>query len=324
MQPTIRVSAVVMRDENGRVLNVRKRGTHALMLPGGKNEPGEDPRDTAIREFAEELGVQLDGLKLRSLGEYTTAAANEPGHTLVAAVFEHPFVPAAEPQAEIEHLEWVDPAVSRTDMAPLNTEHVFPALRAPGRKPARLTVFTGSATGASPAYAEAAVELAAECARAGIGIVYGGGNVGLMGIAANAAQGAGGEVIGVIPQGLVDSEIAHPHLTRLEVVGDMHARKHRMASLSDASVALPGGLGTLEELFEAWTWVTLGFQTKPVALYDVDGYWQPLLDMLDRMVERRFLAEEYRSSLIVADNPAELLAQLSAWQPPSKKWAREK
>ena len=122
-----------MRDPHGRVLNVRKRGTTSLMLPGGKHEPGEDPRDTAVREFTEELGIALDVTLLRSLGVFETAAANEPGHLLVAAVFEHPFVPAAAsaaPQAEIEYLEWVDPALAREDMAPLNTEHVFPALLA--------------------------------------------------------------------------------------------------------------------------------------------------------------------------------------------------
>ena len=122
-----------MRDTHGRVLNVRKRGTTSLMLPGGKHEPGEDPRDTAVREFTEELGIALDVTLLRSLGVFETAAANEPGHLLVAAVFEHPFVPAAAsaaPRAEIEYLEWVDPALTREDMAPLNTEHVFPALLA--------------------------------------------------------------------------------------------------------------------------------------------------------------------------------------------------
>lgn len=131
MSSVIRVSAVVMRDPQGRVLNVRKRGTTSLMLPGGKHEPGEDPRDTAVREFTEELGVELDVTRLHSLGVFETAAANEPGHLLVAAVYEHPFIPAAAsavPQAEIEYLEWVDPAQSRTDLAPLNTEHVFPAL----------------------------------------------------------------------------------------------------------------------------------------------------------------------------------------------------
>lgn len=129
----IRVSAVVMRDGAGRVLNVRKRGTASLMLPGGKHEAGEDPRDTAVREFAEELGVALDGALLRPLGVFRAAAANEPGHVVEATVFEHPFAEAAgaaQPRAEIEHLEWVDPAIPRPDMAPLNTELVFPALLA--------------------------------------------------------------------------------------------------------------------------------------------------------------------------------------------------
>ena len=133
MSSTIRVSAVVMRDPRGRVLNVRKRGTAALMLPGGKHEPGEDPRDTAVREFTEELGIALDADRLSPLGVFASPAANEPGHVVVATVFEHPFVPAAAsaaPRAEIEYLEWVDPARARDDLAPLNVEHVFPALLA--------------------------------------------------------------------------------------------------------------------------------------------------------------------------------------------------
>ncbi|WP_440311875.1 NUDIX hydrolase [Leucobacter chromiireducens] len=129
----IRVSAVVLRDELGRVLNVRKRGTSALMLPGGKHEPGEDPRDTAVRECAEELDLALDRAALRPLGVFRTAAANEPGHLVEATVFEHPLVPeaaTATPQAEIAQLEWVDPTLARDDLAPLNTELVFPALLA--------------------------------------------------------------------------------------------------------------------------------------------------------------------------------------------------
>lgn len=130
----IRVSAVVMRDGAGRVLNVRKRGTASLMLPGGKHEPGEHPRDTAVREVSEELGIALDRDRLRALGVFRAAAANEPGHVVEATVFEHPFVEGAdeaEPRAEIEHLEWADPAIPRDDMAPLNTDLVFPALLAP-------------------------------------------------------------------------------------------------------------------------------------------------------------------------------------------------
>lgn len=129
----IRVSAVVMRNPAGQVLNVRKRGTNALMLPGGKHETDETPRDTATREFAEEIGVALDPLLLREVGVFRAQAANEPGHLVEAAVFEHPFVEAAAnalPLAEIDRIEWVDPAVHRDDLAPLNTDIVFPALLA--------------------------------------------------------------------------------------------------------------------------------------------------------------------------------------------------
>ena len=135
----IRVSAVVMRDAAGRVLNVRKRDTAAFMLPGGKHEPHEAPIDTAVREFAEELGVPLDRSLMRELGVFRASAANEPGHIVEATVFEHPLIPAAHtarPQAEIAALEWVDPRAARTDMAPLNTDHIFPALNAgrPGER----------------------------------------------------------------------------------------------------------------------------------------------------------------------------------------------
>lgn len=131
----IRVSAVVVRDAGGRVLNVRKRGTRMLMLPGGKPEPGEGPAETALREFREELGVDLDPALLRFVGEFRASAANEPGHEVVAHVYEHPFVGGVGVGAEIEALEWVDPASRRDDLAPLNTEHVFPALSARAPRP---------------------------------------------------------------------------------------------------------------------------------------------------------------------------------------------
>ena len=126
----IRVSAIVMQDGAGRVLNVRKRGTTMLMLPGGKPEPGESPAATALREFSEELGVELSAALLAPLGEFRAAAANEPDHAVIAHVFTHPFVPGARPSAEIDLLEWIHPAEDRTDLAPLTTEHVIPALRA--------------------------------------------------------------------------------------------------------------------------------------------------------------------------------------------------
>ncbi|WP_235590707.1 TIGR00730 family Rossman fold protein [Leucobacter sp. G161] len=321
MSDAIRVSAVVMRDPEGRVLNVRKRGTSTLMLPGGKPEPGEDPRDTAIREFAEELGVQLDPLRLRGLGEFRSPAANEPGRDVVAHVFEHPFVAVDRPLAEIEHLEWVDPTQDHPAMAPLNTEHVFPALAAGIRAPQRLAVFTGSALGNSPEFASAAREFGAAMAHAGIDLVYGGGKVGLMGTVADAVLANDGEVFGVITESLLAGETGHTGLTRLEVVSSMPERKRRMAELTDAFVALPGGPGTLEEIFEVWTWATLGIHQKPVAIFDVNGYWQPLLAALDAMVEAGFSSPAARASLIVATDPAELFTKLAAWQPPRPKWS---
>lgn len=316
----IRVSAVVIRDPEGRVLNVRKRGTSTLMLPGGKPEPGEDPRDTAVREFREELGVELNPLWLRGLGEFRSPAANEPARDVLAHVFEHPHVAVDRPLAEIEHLEWVDPAVPHPAMAPLNTEHVFPAISSSSRPPQRLAVFTGSALGRKPEFAAGATAFGSAMAAAGIDLVYGGGKVGLMGTVADAVLAAGGEAFGVITESLLAGETGHPGLTRLEVVPAMPERKRRMAELTDAFVALPGGPGTLEEIFEVWTWVTLGIHTKPVALYDIAGYWQPLLAALDAMVDAGFSSPAARASLIVATTPEELFAKIARWEPPRPKW----
>lgn len=314
------VSAVVLRDARGRVLTVRKTGTSALMLPGGKLEPGESPAAAAIREAREEVGAELDQGLLRPLGVFDAAAANEPGRTVTATVFEHPIVAVGAPAAEIAEATWVE--LDDPRLAPLLAEAIFPALRARG--PLRLTVFTGSAAGDSPTFADAAASLARALAEAEVGVVYGGGRVGLMGVVADTTLAAGGTVIGVIPQGLVDRELAHRHLTRLEVVPDMHARKLRMAELADGFVALPGGAGTLEELFEVWTWQQLGIHDKPVALYDVDGYWQPLLDALDSMTAHGFLSARFRAGLIVVDDAADLLVALRSWTPQPSKWSGDR
>jgi uncharacterized protein (TIGR00730 family) len=178
-----------------------------------------------------------------------------------------------------------------------------------------VTAFMGSSAGTDPGYATAAAEVARHLAGEGIGIVYGGGRVGLMGTLADAALAAGGQVVGVIPEALVQRELGHVELTRLEVVADMHERKQRMATLGDAFVALPGGIGTLEEFFEAWTWLQLGFHAKPVALYDVGGFWQPLVDMVDHMVSAGFLGRAYRDQLIVVDTPSGLVEALTGWRP---------
>lgn len=184
----------------------------------------------------------------------------------------------------------------------------------------RVTIFAGSAAGDAPVYADAARDLGRTFARAGCGIVYGGGHVGLMGAVADAALEAGGEVLGVMPQALVDREIAHRGLTRLEVVPDMHVRKQRMAELGDAFVALPGGVGTLEELFEAWTWQQLGVHTKPVALHDAGGFWQPLLHAIDDMAAHGFLARRLRDGLVVEQEAEPLLQALETWEPQPPKW----
>ena len=182
----------------------------------------------------------------------------------------------------------------------------------------RVAVFTGSHAG-PPAHAEAAARFAGDLAAAGVGIVYGGGKVGLMGVVADAALAAGGEVVGVIPQHLVD-EVAHPRLPRLEIVQTMHERKAVMADLADAFVALPGAAGTLEELFEAWTWGMLGLHAKPTVLLDVDGFWQPLLAQLRRMVDDGYLAANRLEALGVVHDAAELLAFVDGYRHPARKW----
>jgi uncharacterized protein (TIGR00730 family) len=184
----------------------------------------------------------------------------------------------------------------------------------------RIAVFTGSHPG-PPGHREAAAAFAGDLARAGHGIVYGGGNVGLMGVVADAALAEGGEVIGVIPQHLVDDEVAHPGLPRLEVVQTMHERKAVMADLADAFVALPGAAGTLEELFEAWTWGMLGLHAKPTALVDVDGFWQPLLAQLRRMVDDGYLDGERLDALGVVADAAGLVEFVAGYRHPARKWS---
>lgn len=153
-----------------------------------------------------------------------------------------------------------------------------------------LCVFCGSSIGTDPRFAERARDFGGFLARSRIRVVYGGGHVGLMGTLADAALAAGGEVVGVIPQKLVERELAHTSLTELHVVTTMHERKALMASLADGFVALPGGLGTLEEFFEVWTWAQLGYHDKPLGLLDVDGYFAPLLAFLEHAVSQRFIA----------------------------------
>ncbi|EID53612.1 TIGR00730 family Rossman fold protein [Saccharomonospora xinjiangensis] len=186
----------------------------------------------------------------------------------------------------------------------------------------RLCVFCGSSSGKDPAYAVEAAAVGKLLAERGIGVVYGGGQVGLMGVVADAALEAGGEVIGVIPKHLMRAEIAHHELTKLHVVEDMHERKATMARLSDGFVALPGGAGTLEELFEVWTWAQLGLHAKPVGLLDVRGYYTKMAEFLDHMVTEGFLGESSRDLVIVNDDAEALLDAFSRHTyTPIDKWA---
>ena len=185
----------------------------------------------------------------------------------------------------------------------------------------RLCVFTGSSPGGHPAYAAAAGELGRALAGHGIGLVYGGASVGLMGVVADAALEAGAEVVGVIPQTLVDREIAHPGLSELRVVGSMHERKALMADLADGFIALPGGVGTLEELFEVYTWTQLGLYSKPLGLLDVRGYYANLAAFLDHAVAERFVTPENREMLVIDEDAEAMIEAFRHWRPPVRtKW----
>ena len=179
----------------------------------------------------------------------------------------------------------------------------------------RICVFCGASPGARSEYSEATAELARLLVHEGIGVVYGGGGVGLMGVLADAVITEGGEVIGVIPRALVDREIAHRDVIDMRVVGSMHERKALMAELADAFIALPGGLGTLEELFEVYTWAQLGLHRKPCALLNVEGYYDGIEDFLAHAVTERFVREEHRELLLIEQDPRALLDRIRSFEP---------
>ncbi len=182
-------------------------------------------------------------------------------------------------------------------------------------------VYCGSAPGADPVYLETARTLGTTLAERGLGLVYGGARVGSMGAVADAALAAGGQVIGVIPESLRSRELAHQGLTELVVVDSMHERKAIMAQRADAFLALPGGLGTLEELFEVLTWAQLGIHSKPCGVLDVAGYWSPLLSFLDRAVDQGFVTQLSRDLLMVGDDATRLLDRFEAFEPaPRRRW----
>ena len=184
-----------------------------------------------------------------------------------------------------------------------------------------LCVYCGSNNGFSPVYKDAAIALGDALADAGITLVYGGSSVGLMGVIADRVLARGGNAIGVIPQALVDKELAHNDLTELHVVASMHARKDKMAELADGFIAMPGGMGTLEELFEMLTWAQLGFHRKSCAVLNVDGYYDGILNFIDGAISQGFIRDEHRHLLISHDEPAALLQLMRDYEAPQQpKW----
>jgi uncharacterized protein (TIGR00730 family) len=181
----------------------------------------------------------------------------------------------------------------------------------------RVCIYAGSKAGANPDYAEVSRTVVAEVVRRGAGVVYGGGSLGLMGVLADAAVAAGGEVTGVIPRFLDEREVTHHGVTDLRVVETMHERKMLMADLADAFLVLPGGIGTLEEVIEMLSWSQLGLHRKPIGLLDVDGFWAPLVDLLDHMTAEEFVRLDHRRLLLASEDPVGLLDAMETWEPPA-------
>ena len=185
----------------------------------------------------------------------------------------------------------------------------------------RICVYCGSSYGKLPAYTEAAKALGKALTDRGIGLVYGGASVGIMGVVADAVLESGGEVVGVIPQAIADKEIAHTGLTELKVVPNMHERKAMMADYSDGFIALPGGLGTMEELFEVWTWAQLGFHDKPCGLLNVAGYYDHLNAFISHAVDQEYVKAAHQEALLVSTEPNGLIEQMANYKPaPGSKW----
>lgn len=183
-----------------------------------------------------------------------------------------------------------------------------------------IAVYCGSRFGNQPVFESGARLLGSCLAQQGIRLVYGGGNVGLMGAVASQAMASGGEVVGVIPSALKDKELAHLGLSELIVVQDMHERKHKMAELADGFIAMPGGIGTLEEIFEVWTWAQLGFHGKPCAFYNLNGYFDTLMRFVDQMVASEFVSGVYRDMVTVSNDPDAIISAFRSYRPPMEKW----
>lgn len=312
--PTITVSAVVFRDAMGRVLCVRKHASPRFQLPGGKPEGAETAVEAAVRETREEVGIHVDPEHLSYLGTFSAEASNEPGHTVTSRVFVSPardVHPVAA--AEIAEVAWIDPTRPDRELAPLLRSQIFPAL-AP-RELTAVAVYAGARPGTVPANALLARSFGEALARRGITLVYGGSKLGLMGEVAEGASTS----IGVLTHHLAQYELRYDGLMRLEIVDTMAERKARMSELADAIVALPGGVGTLDELFNDWTHQQLGLGLKPIGLLGRD-FWAPLLSMVDHMVAHGFVRATDRDHMVVADDPNELLDALAAWTPPVPRW----
>lgn len=184
-------------------------------------------------------------------------------------------------------------------------------------------IFCGSSAGVNPCYIQTAQQVGKALAQADLTLVYGGGKVGLMGAVADACLENGGHVIGVMPRALVEREIAHTGITELFVVDNMHERKTKMAQLSDGFIALPGGAGTLEEIFEQWTWAQLGIHEKPCAFLNVNGYYEPLHQMVQKMVGEGFMHARYGNMLPFAEDIERILLGFNAYTPPERKWMQK-
>lgn len=184
----------------------------------------------------------------------------------------------------------------------------------------KIAIFCGSSSGENPTFVKATKALGCFLASNGVDLVYGGGKVGLMGVIADSFLENNRKVYGVMPEHLKQKEIANQNLTELKIVSDMHERKATMAQMADAFVALPGAAGTLEEIFEAWTWVQLGYHSKPCAFYNINGFYNPLIEMISHMSESDFLKEKYAEMLIHTDKPSSLLSSIKSYNAPKQKW----
>ena len=316
----IRVAAVVIRNAQGAVLCVRKASSPRFQLPGGKIEPGETVVQAALRETLEEVGVSLEAEQLGFLGQFSAEASNEPGFMVSSTVFTAPALALGEvaASAEIAETAWIDPLdPSGFELAPLLSTRIFPALRP--RPLQAVAVFAGARDATNPATVELAYELGRTLATEGITLVYGGSKLGLMGQVAAGAHAAGGRTHGVLTTHLANYELKYDELDELELVGTMAERKARMSELADGIIALPGGVGTMDELFDAWTAQQLGLNSIPIGLLGTD-FWQPLADMVDHMVTHGFVRATDKEHLLFDASPAALISRFRTWVPPVPRW----